>query len=517
MTRSASTATAELFPRASGILLHPTSLPGPHGIGDLGEAAFRFVDWLEAAGQSLWQILPLGPTSYGDSPYQTLSAFAGNPLLIDLEGLVAEGWLTEAELADAPAFPDSQVDYGPVIEFKNDRFAAAYARFRTQGNERQQAIYETWCREQSGWLEDWAAFAALKELHDGKPWVQWPASLALRQADAVTEAVKKSNDSVDRYRFLQWVFASQWRRLRQYAADKNIRIIGDLPIFVAHDSSDVWTNRELFHLDEKGHSTVVAGVPPDYFSKTGQLWGNPLYRWERMQQDGYDWWVKRLRTCLEQTDLVRIDHFRGFDAYWEVAAGAKTAVKGRWVPGPGEAFFAAVRESLGVLPIIAEDLGVITPAVEQLRGDFELPGMRVLQFAWTDPRNTFLPHAHQRNCVVYAGTHDNATTVEWWQNETDAGMRRMVAEYVGHEIEEPNWDLIRIGMTSVAHTFIVTMQDVLGLDAAGRMNLPGSERGNWSWRLTEAGLRDPAAGRLERLTRLGCRRPDQQADPAAGT
>lgn len=510
-----------LFPRSSGVLLHPTSLPGRYGIGDLGEWAYRFVDWLEAAGQTVWQILPLGPTSYGDSPYQTLSAFAGNPNLVSLDKLVEEGWLTDQDLAGVPNFPQDRVDYGWIIGYHNDKLNLAYERFEASGTPEQKAAFDAWAGENAYWLDDYTLFIALKDSHGGRPWVEWPEGEALRQPAALDAARRNHQKRINQHRFRQWVFYQQWFDLKAYANSKDIRLIGDIPIFVAHDSSDVWANRDQFYLDEKGNPTVVAGVPPDYFSKTGQRWGNPLYRWDMMQSSGYAWWISRLRATLSLVDVVRIDHFRGFEAYWRIPAEEETAVKGAWIPGPGADLFNAIENALGgALPIIAEDLGVITEGVEKLRDEFGLPGMKVLQFAWSDPKNPFLPHNHIPNCVVYSGTHDNNTSVGWWNNEVSADTRQFIFDYLNRgEIYEINWALIRLGMASVGHTFVATMQDILGLGPEGRMNTPGVESGNWTWRMTP-GVFDNTAihDRLTHLTYLYRRRADQRGtdygDPA---
>ncbi len=501
---------ANSFPRAAGVLLHPTSLPGRYGIGDLGEWAYRFVDWLEATGQSVWQILPLGPTSYGDSPYQTLSAFAGNPLLISLDKLVSSGWLTAADTASIPDFPVGQVDYGWVIPYYNTMLSRAFERFDADGDAAVKGDFEAWCAENDRWLGDYALFAALKDLYTGQPWVEWPEAEALRDPAALDAARRTHARRIEEHRFRQWVFHTQWFELKAYAAGKGIRFIGDIPIFVAHDSSDVWANPSKFYLDEKGHPTVVAGVPPDYFSPTGQRWGNPLYRWDRMKASGYAWWLDRIRACLNVVDIVRVDHFRGFAAYWEIPASEETAVKGEWVPGPGADFLQAVRDALGVLPIIAEDLGVITPDVEALRDGFDLPGMKVLQFAWSDPKNPFLPHNHSPNSVVYSGTHDNNTSLGWWQQETNDHSRALLSQYAGGEVTEPNWTLIRLGMMSVGHTFVAPMQDVLGVGPEGRMNTPGRPSGNWTWRFVPKDLDNPARDRLAQFTWLYQRQPGQQ-------
>ncbi len=502
-----------LFRRSSGVLLHPTCLPGPWGIGDLGAAAHRFVDWLADHGQGIWQILPLGPTSYGDSPYQTLSAFAGNPLLIDPDELVRLGWLKGDDLADRPDFPSDRVDFGAVIDCKGRLLDLAYGRFREQGDAGLRSRFATWCDGQAAWLEDWVLFATIKDARAGSPWTEWPAELRDRQADGLSAFAAEHPAELESQRWRQWIFHRQWSALRARAAERGVRFFGDLPIFVAGDSCDVWAHREYFQLDDAGRPRVVSGVPPDYFSKTGQLWGNPLYDWYALRADGYSWWLDRLRACLELVDGVRIDHFRGFEAYWEVAAGAETAEKGRWVDGPGADFFEVLREKLGRLPIIAEDLGVITRGVIELRDRFDLPGMKVLQFAWSGPDNLFLPHHHPENCVVYSGTHDNDPTLGWWKHETGGDTRRFLHEYLGYGVDEPHWTLIRLGMMSVAHTFIATMQDVLGLGREAQMNRPGEGTGNWDWRMPEAAFTDAAAKRLARLTRLFFRAPDQELKP----
>lgn len=500
-----------IFPRSSGILLHPTSLPGRYGIGDLGPWAYRFADWLAEAGQSLWQILPLGPTSYGDSPYQTLSAFAGNTLLISLDALAENGWLAEDDLASVPPFPIHHVDFGNVIPYHFQMLGKAYEGFQARATSRQRADLQAWIQENAHWLEDFVLFIALKEAHGGKPWVEWPEGEALRDPGALDRARKAHARQIDEHRFRQWVFATQWAALRAYAQSKGIRFIGDIPIFVAHDSADVWANRDDFYLDEKGQPTVIAGVPPDYFSETGQRWGNPLYRWDALKARGYAWWISRIKAALAQVDIVRVDHFRGFEAYWEVPASEETAINGQWIPGPGFDFFHAVRDALGELPIIAEDLGVITEGVIELRDQLGLPGMKVLQFAfgaiWGE--NDFLPYMYTPNCVVYTGTHDNNTTVGWWQSgEAHEGVKQHVTDYIGHPVTEPHWELIRLASASVAHTFIAPMQDVLGFGADTRMNLPGRETGNWGWRFTEDWLaRTDIQGRLAHLTRLYGRWP----------
>ncbi|HPF71737.1 MAG TPA: 4-alpha-glucanotransferase [Candidatus Krumholzibacteria bacterium] len=493
------------FRRRAGVLLHPTSLPGPDGIGDLGAEAYRWIDWLAEHAQSLWQVLPLGPTSFGDSPYQTLSAFAGNPLLVSLDRLAQRGWLTPADLAARPALPVDRVDYGPVITWKTTMLDLAWQRARASAA----AELEAWGRRHA-WLEDFVLFWALKEDQGGRPWVAWPAELRDREPAALAAARTRLAPRLEAHRFRQWQFFTQWQELKLYAQARDVAVMGDLPIFVAYDSADVWANRSLFRLDAEGRPTHVAGVPPDYFSDTGQLWGNPLYDWTRSAADGHAWWAARVRTALELCDLLRIDHFRGFEAYWEVPAGETTAVNGAWRPGPGAAFFTALQASLGGrLPLVAEDLGVITPGVEALREGTGLPGMKVLQFAFDDPCNAFLPHRHQANCVVYTGTHDNDPTRGWWEHRATDGEKRLVAEYAGAPADEPHWTLIRLGMLSPAHTFIAPLQDVLGLGREARMNLPGEGAGNWNWRMPADAFTHPGGPRLARLTWLGARRPDQ--------
>ena len=496
--------------RASGILLHPTSLPGQYGIGDLGAEAFRFIDWLAAQGQSIWQVLPLGPTSYGDSPYQTLSAFAGNSNLVSLDSLVDEGLLEARDLDDAPPFPAQRVDYGAIIPWRDRKLALAQSRFRQAPDALLLAEYQQFAADNDYWLEDFALFVALKQVHDLRPWLEWESELRRREPSAMARAKQDCAQQIDRERFRQWLFHRQWRALKRYANQRGIRLFGDLPIFVAHDSADVWARQGDYHLDAAGQPTFVAGVPPDYFSPTGQRWGNPLYRWETMAADGYSWWIARLRALLQLVDSIRIDHFRGFEANWRIPASEPTAIRGEWSPGPGASFFHAIEAALGDLPIIAEDLGVITPAVEKLRDDFGLPGMKVLQFAFSDSCNPFLPHNHPVYCIVYTGTHDNNTTRGWWTDEVDERTKAFVRDYLGHPVGDIVWTLARVSMRSAARVCILPMQDVLGLDGSARMNTPGESSGNWTWRITDADLRNPVKDRLRHLTRLYQRHPDQQ-------
>lgn len=503
------------FPRAAGVLAHPTSFPGRYGIGDFGQQAYQFVDFLVESKQSLWQILPLGPTGYGDSPYQCFSAFAGNPLLISPDRLVQQGFLPADVVADVPSFPHHEVDFGPVITYKMDLFRQAHAHFRENATAVQRDAYEQFCQEQAAWLDDFALFMALKNEHvdhKGGVWNTWPRPIAMREPAALKEWTAKLADDVALHKFLQHLFFEQWLALKAYANERNIQIVGDIPIFVAFDSADVWANPDLFFLDEAGEPTVVAGVPPDYFSETGQRWGNPLYRWQKMADQGYAWWTERLRMCFTQADIVRIDHFRGFDAYWEIPASEPTAIKGRWVKGPGEKFFTAMQQKLGELPLIAEDLGVITPEVNALRDQFDFPGMKVLQFAFGGERNSqFLPHTFEHNCVVYTGTHDNETTLGWYRNasEDERDHVRRYASVDGHDI---SWDLIRLAWMSVANTAVTPLQDLMGLGNEARMNFPGKVGGFWRWRYLPHQLTSHIGTRLREYTELYGRVPAEQPD-----
>lgn len=498
------------FPRASGILLHPTSLPGRYGIGDLGEAAYAFIDYLVAGSQSLWQVLPLGPTSYGDSPYQSLSAFAGNTNLISFDKLRKLGWLTDDDLADLPDFPTYSVDYGPVIEYHQQKLTRAYQQFQKNANAGYRQAFQKWCKQEAFWLEDFVLFFALKNENGGKPWVEWDnEDEALYQPEALEAARERLADQINFNRFTQWLFFAQWDELKTYANQKGVSIIGDIPIFVAHDSADVWANKRFFYLDPKGNPTVIAGVPPDYFSKTGQRWGNPLYRWETLKKEGYDWWIKRVQAILKLVDIVRIDHFRAFEDYWEIPASEETAVKGEWVKGPNVDFFKVLEAALGDLPIIAEDLGEITEEVEILRDTLDLPGMKIIQFAWSDPDNEFLPHNYKtQNCVAYSGTHDNNTVMGWWMGEGSEGQKAFVEAYVGKKVIEPHWEMIRLGMMSIASMFVAPLQDVFGFGEDTRMNTPGKEQGNWGWRFSADWLekREPLE-RLKHLTHVYGRHP----------
>jgi 4-alpha-glucanotransferase len=500
--------------RCSGILLHPTSLPGRLGIGDLGSEAYRFADFLAGTGQRIWQVLPLGPTGYGDSPYQCFSAFAGNPLLVSLEKLVAEGDLSPGDLADhLPAFPLRQVDFGWVIQHRLPLLKKAAKNFLACAPATRREDLQTFCRQNAPWLDSYALFMALKEAHGGEAvWNKWERDIATRQPEALARWEAVLTEAINTQKYVQYQFFKQWSELKAYCHTRGIQMMGDIPIFVAHDSADVWAQPELFHLDADGNPSVQAGVPPDYFSASGQLWGNPLYRWDVMAETGYSWWIDRFRSTLRLVDIIRLDHFRGFEAYWEVPANEKTAIKGRWVKAPGAELLAAVQKTLGDLPIVAETLGVITPEVEALRDRFGFPGMGILQFAFgTDPQAPeFKPHNYRRHFVVYTGTHDNDTTIGWWTSsgvgdstrtaENIRTEREFALRYLGTDGREMNWVFIRTILASVADTAIIPLQDVLGLGSAARMNLPGTSSGNWRWRFNSDQLTPEIAERLRQLT-----------------
>lgn len=485
--------------RAAGILLHPTSLPSPFGVGDLGLAAYRWVDALRDARQKFWQMLPLGVTGYGDSPYQSFSAFAGNPLLISPELLVRDGLLGRADLPDAD-FPRKRVAFERARSLKDGLLRLAWDRYRPRAAAEGFARLEEFCDREGPWLDDFALFMALKRAHDGGSWFDWPADLIRREPATLARARRELADDIGFEKFRQFLFARQWEALKQYAHQRGVRLIGDLPIFVAGDSADVWTHPELFQLDARRRPRVVAGVPPDYFSATGQLWGNPLYDWEALARTGYAWWLDRVRAALKQVDMVRLDHFRGFEAYWEVPAGMSTAQVGRWVKGPGAAFLTALREALGGLPLIAEDLGVITPEVEALRVRFGLPGMRIVQFAFGGAaEERFLPHNYDRNTVVYTGTHDNDTTHGWYAALTYRELAFLERYYPGAG-KDVAWSLIRLAWSSVADLAVAPLQDVLDLGTESRMNLPGTPSGNWGWRFSEDQLTPAVLERLGEVT-----------------
>jgi 4-alpha-glucanotransferase len=488
-------------PRCSGVLLHPTSFPSKYGIGDLGAEAYRFVDFLVSAKQSLWQVLPLGPTGYADSPYASFSSHAGNPLLIDPVQLVEEGDITEDDLSTAPHFPAERVDYGSVIEWKLDLLRRAAEWFGRSASAARRAAFDEFCESKRYWLDDYALFMALKQAHAGAMWNTWELDLVQRQPKALEQQREHLADEIYLQKYAQFQFFRQWTALRCYANDRGIKIVGDIPIFVAPDSADAWSNLEIFYMDDHGQLTVVAGVPPDYFSPTGQRWGNPLYRWDVIAEDGFQWWIRRIESVLELVDIMRIDHFRGLETYWEIPAEEPTAINGRWLPGPRDAFFDALRGALGSdLPIIAEDLGIITDEVRALRIRVGLPGMKVLHFAFgEDAEHEYLPHNYTSDYVVYLGTHDNDTTVGWFRSR-GTEEREFILRYLGRNGHDIVWDLMQLAFMSVANMAIVTGQDLLKLGGEARMNVPGTSDGNWQWRYQHGALDKDIARWLGQLT-----------------
>ncbi len=488
--------------RKSGILLHPTSLPGKWGIGDLGRWAYRFADFLEESGQRLWQILPLGPPAYGNSPYQCYSSIAGNPLLISLEGLVEQKWLSPADLKINPGFPASYVDYGAVIPFKQKLLKKAANTFFRRNAKSIWSEFQEFCDQKKSWLDTFAEYAALKEANGGLAWTEWKQ-----------QKLNNPRDILDQ-KFIQFEFFRQWKALKKYCNERQIEIIGDIPIFVAHDSADVWGNPELFNLNKRGNPKTVAGVPPDYFSKTGQCWGNPLYRWDIMEKNGYRWWINRVRSMLDLVDITRLDHFRGFEKYYKIPGTSNTALGGRWVKGPGDKVFKALQKALGKMPFIAEDLGYITPEVHALRDRWGFPGMRVLQFAFGNqsPDDPFKPYNFVRNCVVYTGTHDNDTTVGWFKSPGTADStlapeqvrseREAALRYLNSKGKQIHWDFIRLALSSVADMAIFPMQDLLGLGSEARMNRPATMENNWRWRLRDRQLSPELSLKLREMTRM---------------
>lgn len=492
--------------RLSGILVHPTSFPSPYGIGELGTGAYEFIDFLEASGQHLWQVLPLGPTGFGDSPYQGFSAFAGQPLIISIEDLLELKLLTEEDLNSVPApkWDPRQVDYGAVLNYKNELFHLAFAAFPTSPDIMLLEEYEAFCAENSFWLDDYALFMAGKDAHEGKCWLDWEDDLQTPDAVSRRKWTKKLSEEIKYYKFLQFMFRCQWLKLKAYANEREIEIIGDIPIFMSLDSADVWSHQELFQLDETGHPTSVAGVPPDYFSATGQLWGNPLYDWAAHKKDGYSWWISRIRSQMELVDYLRIDHFRGFEAYWAVPADEETAINGKWVKGPREDFFLALQKEFGKnLPIFAEDLGIITPEVEWLRDMFGFPGMKVLQFAFQGTgESTYLPHQFTTtNCICYTGTHDNDTTAGWYAGLPEE-CRDKIRRYGNTDGGSVSLDFIRFCMGSIARYAIFPIQDLLQLGSEARMNTPGAAEGNWMFRYEASDLAAWRIGWLKATTEL---------------
>jgi 4-alpha-glucanotransferase len=499
------------FPRASGILLHPTSLPGRYGIGDLGLEAHHFIDFLARSEQRLWQVLPLGPTGYGNSPYMSFSTMAGNPLLISPDILRDNGFLKEEDLRDVPDFPLDKIDFERVIAWKMPLLRQACETFKQQATPIQRTEFEGFCRGKASWLDDYALFMALLDAQEGGSWVEWPDELRLRKPEALDLWRDKLADEIYFQKFLQFEFFRQWRELKTYSNAQNIRIIGDIPIYVAHNSSDVWGNPEVFQLDPAtGQPTEVAGVPPDYFSETGQLWGNPLYNWSHLESTNFAWWVDRVRENLAHVDMIRIDHFRGLEAYWSVPAGEETAINGEWIKAPGYKLFETIREQLGSLPIIAEDLGEIDQPVLDLRDHFGFPGMKILHFAFgSDAKNDYLPFNVETNSVIYTGTHDNNTTVGWYHQIADYERDRL-HRYLGcmgpYGIA---WDLIRLAMSSVANQAIVPIQDVFSLGQDARMNAPGTADNNWAWRFRGEALTEDYSNRLKEMVHIYGRQGDQ--------
>ncbi|MBI5035474.1 MAG: 4-alpha-glucanotransferase [Chloroflexi bacterium] len=502
------------FPRRSGVLLHPISLPGRFGIGDLGDAAYRFIDFLQSAGQSYWQVLPLNPTGYADSPYLCFSALAGNPLLINPDKLVEAGYLAPSDIDNVPAFPIDRVDYGWVIQSKTDLLNRAFENFKRNASDEQRTAFNRFTNEQAVWLDDFALFMALKEEHHLKPWYEWDYKLQRREETTIADARERLGDRIENQKFRQWQFFEQWLAVKKYANDRGIRLIGDIPIFVAYDSAEVWANPQLFYLNKDLKPAIVSGVPPDYFSETGQLWGHPHYRWNVMAKDGYAWWIERFKMAFTQADVVRIDHFRGFYNYWEVPAGEKTAIKGRWVKGPGARFFRAVTAAMGQVAIIAEDLGDFDAesraGVDALQEEFGYPGMKVIQFAFGNgPADPFLPHNYKREFIAYTGTHDNDTALGWYQETSTEKERDYARRYLARDGTDIGWDLIRLAWSSVAHTAMTTVQDLLNLGHSSRMNTPSTVGApNWCWRMLPNALNDGIAARLKEITYLYGRLPE---------
>jgi len=488
--------------RSSGILLHPSSLPGKYGIGTLGTEALRFIDFLSKSKQKLWQILPLGPTGFADSPYQCFSSNAGNPLLIDLDTLVAEGLLEKKDLVDIGSFDDGPIDYGKVITKKYPLLKKAMETFKESAGKEHKKDFHEFVVGNKKWLDDYALFMSLKEHFKQKPWYQWDKPLKMKKEDALKPFNSLLSDQIEFHKFVQYLFFRQWLTIKGYAHQKNIRIIGDIPLYVAFDSVDAWSNTELFQFDADKNPIAVGGVPPDYFSATGQLWGNPLYNWEALKKDHYHWWIERIKSNLILYDIIRIDHFRGFAAYWSVPYGEKTAINGKWIPCPGKELFQQISEEFGEIPIIAEDLGVMTSDVEELRDSFGLPGMKILQFAFDSGEdNDYIPFNFIKNCVVYTGTHDN-DTIKGWFDKAKPDDKKYVLEYMNTTGQDICMDFLRLAWASVANTAIVPMQDLLGLGNEARMNLPGTTVNNWMWRAKKNDFSTELALKLAQMTVL---------------
>ena len=496
--------------RNSGILLHPSSFPGPYGIGDLGPEAYRWVDFLKNSGTRYWQILPLGPTGYGDSPYQCFSAFAGNPLLVSPEILLDEGLLEQKDFRKKPRFSKGKIDFGPTIIWKNQILERAFHHFLSKKFEILQSEFQAFLETEKAWLDDYALFMAIKESQNGAPWITWEADLKSRNKKSLKAFQATHSQDITRHKFNQYLFFKQWNSLRAYVNAKGIQIIGDMPFVIAMDSADAWTHPELFLMDADLKPTMVAGVPPDYFSATGQLWGNPLYKWPVHQKQGFSWWLERLSAVLKLVDLVRLDHFRGFAAAWHVPFGNETAIQGQWIPGPAKELFTAFKKKFGKLPIIAEDLGVITEDVKALRDGFGLPGMKILQFGFTgDPDDDFLPHNYPVNCFAYTGSHDN-NTAQGWYDQASAGEKAWCRKYLNAPNGSIAWPMMRALWASVAMNVVAPMQDLLSLGAEARMNLPGSQSGNWSWRMAATDLNPELAKKLKDLNFTYARLPEEE-------
>lgn len=505
-----------IFERSSGIILHPTSLPGRYGIGSFNQAAYDWVDTLVETGQSLWQVLPLGPTGFGDSPYQSFSTFGGNPYLISLEDLVRDGLLDQIVLDAAPEFPRDRVNYGVIYRWKLPILRRVADTFAQRASLDLQAEFADFCAAQSEWLDDFALFMAIKESVGGGAWNTWEMDLRSRKKRTLARFIQEHPADIQAHKFSQWLFFRQWLALKAYANQRGVRIIGDIPIYVAMDSADAWANPKNFFFDDEFQPTVVAGVPPDYFSETGQLWGNPIYRWSYMKRTNYRWWIDRIKAALRLYDIVRVDHFRGFAGYWEVPAEEETAINGSWQKGPGASLFEAVQAELGELPIIAEDLGEITPDVIELRDRFLLPGMKILQFAFsTDASDKFLPHNYSQHFVVYTGTHDNDTSWGWYQVSSTPEEQDYFRRYLRTDGHDVPWTLIDAAFRSVAVMALTPLQDVLGLGTVCRMNLPGRAEGNWQWRFAPEQLTGHITQRLREITTIYGRDPQIYTDKSA--
>lgn len=493
------------FPRSTGTLVHPTSFPSNYGIGDLGDDAKQFINFLQETGQTIWQVLPLSPTGYGNSPYASYSAFAGNPYLISPDILIEKGLVTSEEAEKAKLPSTTKTEYEQVFQNKDRLLKTAAANFYESKSSEDEAKLKEFKQANEEWLPDYCLFMACSKAHNRDPWNLWKPELTQRKSAAIKKFTKENRNEIDYQTWLQFEFFNQWNDLKNYANNKNVRVVGDIPIFVDHNSADVWANPKYFEVDKQGNRQLVAGVPPDYFSKTGQLWGNPLYKWDALKNDGYSWWINRFEQMFDLFDAIRVDHFRGFDEYWTVSAEEGTAENGEWRKGPAHDLFETIREKLGNLPIIAEDLGVMTPGVEKLRDDFEFPGMKILQFAFgSDAGNSYLSHNFNQNCVVYTGTHDNNTTIGWYNSAPEVEKHR-AREYTRSDGSEIHWDLIRYGMLSVADQAIFPLQDFMNLGAEHRMNIPGTAQGNWEWRFTHEMLQNIDRERIQYLINLSNR------------